>query len=427
MIFRKIKGLHLDGKKELTTHTKYEEFLNPKFVYFPLLPNSNAFVTVGEFVKVNEPIIKRNGAFPYFMYSSVSGRVTSIKKMWHSSGKMVDMLEIENDGKDEVFTESTLENYPCQSENDIIQIMKASGLIGLGGAGFPTYAKYTSEKEVKTLIINAAECEPYLTADYNIIMNFTSELIDGIKYMLKASKASMCFIAIKKTKKDVITALKNIIKDEDNIKIHLLKDVYPAGWERYIVESVLKKKYDSLPIEVGAIVNNVQTAFTLSKIIKNKQPFTKKFVTFSGDGLLKPCNVLVKNGTSVKEIIEFIGGYSSSELIMVAGGPLTGKTVGTDDLILTPELCAVTVLKKNHNKNNPECLGCGKCSSVCPAFLTPTEIKLAFENNDLDLLKELCANKCIQCGLCSYICPSRIEITNIVGRAKEALAKTIKK
>ena len=427
MFFQKIKGLHINGRKELVKSNEVLEYLKPQYVYFPLKTNIiyNPTVNVGDFVKVGTVIANRADHFGHPVCSSVSGKVTGIKKMWHLSGKMVEMLEIENDFKD-TFCDSSFKPSELTKE-EVINSMKNSGLVGLGGGGFPTFAKYI-DKNAEVLIINGAECEPYLTSDYAVMSNYSLKFLKGVSYMQIASNAKRVVIAIKKTKKELINKINkfiNEVEEFNNFELCLLDDVYPAGYEKYIVQKVTKKTYDKLPISIGVIVNNAQTAYQLARIIEDNMPLVEKVVTISGEGLKNPCNVLVKIGTPINEVIEFAGGYHDNYVsgYFVAGGPLTGKGIMFDTLVVTANLSGVCALENTQKENNPNCLGCGKCASVCPMHLTPTEIKLALSHNDVPLLKRLNATKCIECGMCSYVCPSRIEITESVVKAKELVYK----
>ena len=430
MILKKIKGLHINGRKELSAHEPVVEYLNPQFVYIPLKANVlyTPVVSVGDEVLKGQVVANRTDRFGHPVHSPVSGKVTSLnKKMWHSSGKMVEMMEIENDFNEKECYEAP--RYEELTKEMIVDTMKNAGLVGLGGAGFPTYAKYTSNAQADVLIINAAECEPYISADYIIIMNEVDQFLRGVTYMMKAANVKKACVAIKKTKKDAVKVLKEACKNYEGVEVFLLNDVYPAGWEKYIVQQVTKKDYDGLPISAGAIVNNVQTAYMLAAAIEKGQPLIEKFVTLSGEALKHPCNVRVKVGTVLSDVIEHLDGYIEGleEAYFVAGGPMTGKSIMFDNIVVSTNLGAICAIKNEAPKNTPNCLGCGKCATHCPAYLTPTEIKLALQHNDIELLKQLNVTKCVQCGLCSYVCPSRIEMTEFVGKAKDAVMKAARR
>ena len=428
MVSKKIKGLHIEGRKDLSCYKPIKEFLNPKFVYIPLVSGNVRYeqsVQVGEKVLKGQVVVNRTDRFAHPVCSPVSGCVLAIKKMWHPIGRMIEMLEIENDFEEKAIYSLEKEHQNSFTKEEIIEKIKDAGIVGLGGAGFPTYAKYTANTKLDVLIINAAECEPYLSDDYSIIMNYTDEFLRGVSYLMKASGVSCAKIAIKKAYKDAIKVLENALVNYEGIKLQILKNVYPAGWEKYIVQQVTKKNYNNLPSEVGAVVNNVQTAHAVSLALEQNRPLIERIITISGDGIKDPCNVKVKIGSLISDVIESIGGYSDDlgEAYFIAGGPMTAKSIMFDNVVVTPSLSGVTVLRKPKNTDLLPCMGCGKCSTYCPAFLTPTEIKLAYLQNDIELLKDLNVMKCVQCGMCSYVCPSRIEVTETVGKAKEAVIK----
>jgi Na+-translocating ferredoxin:NAD+ oxidoreductase subunit C len=429
MLLRKIKGVHLDGRKDMSTQEPIETYLNPEFIYIPLLAQATpckALVQVGDKVLMGQPVAKRDDRFAHNLHSSVSGEVTGIKKMWHSSGKMLEMLEIKNDFQDKLDPAIRLNNDLDQlTQSVIVERVKNAGVVGLGGSGFPTYAKLTPTVPIHAVLINAAECEPYLTADYMLIKSETDRLMRGLKYTMKAVSAERGIIAIKKTKPAAIAALEAVIANYPGISIHQLNDEYPAGWEKYIVERVLGKTYDRLPSEAGAIVNNVATAIAICDAVEQNMPLIHKVVTVTGEGVAKPHNFLVKVGTKVNELIEKAGGYRDvdADMYFIAGGPMTGTALIFDEVIVNNSLGSIIVKERQEILVNPACVGCGQCSDVCPVFLNPIEIKQTFDSKDIAYLIELNATKCISCGLCSYICPSRIELSDATTRAKALAMK----
>ncbi len=430
-MFIKSKGTHISehkGHKELSSSSPVFEFQNPEYVYIPLVEQNTpceVLVKVGDTVKVGQVVANKTGHFPIPMHASVSGEVVSInQKMWHCSGKMVPTIQIKNDYK-ETKLDTKPNDVESLSKEDIIEIVKACGIVGLGGSGFPAYAKYQVHNPIDYVILNAAECEPYLTADYVLMNNRLDTIIRGLKYIMKAVAAKKAVIAIKENKKTLIEKIRLAIANEDDLSLFLLKDVYPAGWEKYIVQRVTKKDYHSLPCEAGAVVNNVGTAHAVALAVENNQPLVDKIITITGEGINDPQNVHVKIGTNLKEVIKEIGGYTPDldDAYFIAGGPMTGKAIVFDNLIVNRALTSAVVMPKDIREVNPECLGCGKCGDVCPVFLSPIVIKDALLDNDLKKIAQLRPELCMQCGLCSYICPSRIELTDAVVRAKNKVAK----
>lgn len=428
-MFIKSKGTHISehkGHKELSSAAPVFEYMAPEYVYIPLVEANTpceALVKVGDTVKVGQVVATKPGRFPINLHASVSGEVVSVnQKMWHCSGKMVPTIQIKND-----FQETKVESKPYDvdslTKEEIIAIIKDSGIVGLGGASFPAYAKYLTDKKIDYVILNAVECEPYLTGDYKILNNHLDEVLRGLRYIMKAVACDRGVIAIKENKKALIEKIKLAIADQNDLSIFLLKDVYPAGWEKYIVQRVTKKDYHGLPADAGAIVNNVGTAQAICHAIENNQPLVDKIVTVTGEGIKNPQNVHVKIGTNLKEVIQAIGGYAADlgDAYFIAGGPMTGKAVAFDNLIVSRALTSVVVMPKDIREVNPECMGCGKCGEVCPVFLSPIIIKETLEDNDNARLAKLRPQLCVECGLCSYICPSRIELTDAVVRAKNTV------
>jgi len=428
MIFQKTKGIHIDGRKAMSKHLEMEEYFNPQTVYIHLLKNIGPLkpvIEVGSPVKVGQIVAVREGFGEMNVHSSVSGTVTAIKKVWHSSGKMVDALEIKNDFQNTP-DDSIKPNKNADSldRQHLIDLMKQGGLTGLGGAGFPTYVKYITKQKIDTVIINAVECEPYLTCDFSFILKYPEKLFKGLKYFMKAANAKNGVIAFKSYNTQIKEALLPYLREYKNVSFKEIKDVYPAGWEKYVIERVTGKTYDGLPSEIGVIVNNPSTAITFADIVERNIPLISRPITITGEGITEPRNYYVPIGTKVSDLVEMGGGYAKglnpTEAYYIAGGPMTGRAILIDDLIVNDTLGAV-IVKPVVEKLHPECLGCGKCADVCPVYLTPTEIKKALEAKDNKVMELLGADKCIMCGLCSYVCPSHVEITDAVVKAKDTI------
>lgn len=430
MFFRKSNGLHISeypGHKELSLQLDVNTFLKPEYIYIPLTEGGSpceAKVEVGDKVNVGQVVAMRSGRFGLPLHSSVSGEVTSVtKKMWHSSGMMVPCIEIKNDFAETMDASIRPNDVASLTGEDIVRIARDCGIVGLGGSGFPSYVKYGASG-ITTVVVNAAECEPFLTADYTLVKTETAKLIRGIRYVMKATQATKAYIAIKKNKVAAIEILNNALEGIDDIEVFLLKDVYPAGWEKYIIQHIMKKTYKALPSEVGAVVNNVATLVALSEAVEENMPLVKKLVTFTGKGLTAPQNVFVKIGALTNDVIEYIGGYvADTECVFVPGGLMTGKALMFDSMVINRSLGSVIVLPKEKQAPALPCMGCGKCCDVCPVFLSPIEIKRALDAKDNAKLAELRAEKCIACGLCSFICPSRIELTDATTRSRAIVLK----
>ena len=411
---------HLNGHKDLTLEKDVNTSIDPDVVYIPLV-NGNApctpCVKVGDDVKVGTKIAERNDHFYLPLFSSVSGTVTAIEKRMTSALTPADHLVIQNDHKNEKERPFEPLDYTTASWEELHAFCKNAGMLGLGGAGFPTYVKYMKPENVEYLIINAVECEPYLTADYKNIEANMDLLKAGVLGFFKLSKAQK---AVKQ-----IAALKETFKDTD-VEIRVVPNVYPMGWERTLVFQVSGKRYDKLPIEAGCIVNNATTAIAFGNALVNGMPITHKYVTVSGDGIANPQNVYVPVGTTAHDIIDACGGYTAEDVYVIAGGPMMGRTVTKDIFSIAPQNNGLTVLV-NKPVEEVACLRCGRCTENCPSGLQPVRIAAAAKTKDMDALAKLHVMDCIECGLCTYICPSKISVTENVRTGKRFMMMQMKK
>lgn len=419
-----ITGLKIPMKKSISLKNKLSEYLNPEYVYIPLISgnetNISVFVKKDDYVYKGGILGKRQGNFSIPILSSVSGTVVGIVSKYYLNGEYVKCIAIKNDYKE--LTENKLpirDDITNISKNEFIDILKNNAIVGLGGANFPTFAKYDTDKDLKTLIVNAVECEPYITADYVTILEHTEEILECINAILKINKIQECQIAIKKTNTKLIDAFNKFIGTYPNIKIYETPNLYPMGWEKNLVKEIIKKDYKNLPIEVSTVVNNVETIYAIYEALKYNKPLITRNVTFTGEGINKPQNIKVKFGTLASEIIEKFCKYKNSEeLLFIAGGPMMGNSLKTDDLVITPNLNCVLIIKKDDVKSI-QCLRCGLCVKYCPAKLAPVLIKDVCD--DKEKLKIYEANRCIECGLCSYVCPSKINVREYVRKAKQTI------
>lgn len=421
LIFSKMQK-NIAGHKNLTDSVGVVELNTSKVVYIPLANgNSTSFdvlVKAGDSVKVGTNIGVRNDGLVVPIFSSVSGVVRGIEKHKHPLGE-IDHIVIENDQK---FIKDDLEglDYRTASREELVTFTRDKGIVGCGGAGFPTYVKYQKPEGINKVIINAVECEPYITADYKEIQSFVNYLMIGALAMKKMAGASEVTIAIKEDKKDLIEKMRAAIPDS-SVTISAVPNVYPMGWERTLIRHLEKKEYEVLPSELGLIVNNSTTAISLATALETGMPIVEKFVTVSGDALAKPSNFKVLVGTPVHELLS-LAEVTSEEIVLVNGGPMMGNSMDNDEFVITINTNAITVMLENKTEAIP-CLRCGSCSDYCPAGLQPVRIMQAYQAKDWDLVAKLRADKCIECGLCSYVCPSKIEVSQQVILAKRIISK----
>ena len=420
-----MKGLRIINKKEISLKSEMINFLNPNNVFIPLIigteTNISVFVKKGDYVYKGNLLGKSQGKFSLPILASVSGTVIGFEEKYYLNGKKVKCIVIKNDFKELALNKySVVENINQIKKETFIELLKNNSIVGMGGANFPTYIKYSTEQKIKTLIVNAVECEPYITADYVLIVEHAEEILECINAILKINGIDEAYIAIKKYNTKLINAFNKYIGTYPNIKIHETLNIYPMGWEKNVVESVLNRTYDKLPIEIGVVVNNVSTIYAIYERIKYNKPLTSRIVTFTGEGFEIAKNINVKIGTSVREVIEKNLKYKNkSELLFIAGGPMMGNSIPSDDIIVTPNLNCVLVIPKNKELESINCLRCGLCMKYCPAKLTPVLIKDNLNNSDK--LKSYQVNRCIECGLCSFVCPSKINVRDYVRRAKEII------
>lgn len=423
-----IVGKKLDFGKELSKYNKVNAFLKPKYIYIPLVSGSDKNITIvakkGDYVYKGSIVGKSKGNFRIPIYSSVSGIVLGYEEKSYLDGTKVKCIKIENDFKEQTLSNSRAVNKISKySKEDFIKVLQECGVIGLGGAGFPTYVKYNTDKKIDTLIVNAVECEPYITSDYVLVNDKLEEVLEAMDAVIEINGIKEGIIAIKKSNSDLIKRFSNYLGTYPKIRVVGVDNIYPAGWERSIITKVKGVDYHSLPLEKGIVVNNVSTMYAIYEALKYHKPLVERIVTFTGESLKTPQNVLVKNGTLVTDIIEYLGGTINNDYLLIAGGPMMGSDIEDKDLVITANLNCV-LLKEPLEDIIVNCMRCGKCTNVCPAHLSPVLIK-----DNLDNVKKLCklrAKRCIGCGLCSYVCPSKIRLRELVGEAKKKIDSGVK-
>lgn len=396
-------GLKLEKHKEVSINSKIQYFKNPKEIRISL-NGGIPLVEINDYVKKGMKVVKKE-PWNSFICSSISGTVKDIKEK--------DYILIENDDREQ---ELFLDIKPKYTKEECIEQIQNAGIIGLGGAGFPTFIKYKLEN-IHTLVINAVECEPYITADYMLSIYRSKEVIECIEMLMDFYKIKECFIGLKEHNRPLKEAFLKYIK-RSNIHVVEVKDKYPMGWEKSLIRATKHVSYQKLPSEKNIVVNNVSTIYAIYEALTAGKTLTERIVTITGD-IQNPCNVLVKNGTSLKELLEYLK-IDSKEFQIIAGGPMMGKLV-EEDFHLDSTINCLLFLKQNKYEKETTCLRCGKCASVCPVLLEPVLIRDSIK--DLEILKKLNPSRCIECGLCSYICPASIPLRDKVKEAKQRVRK----
>lgn len=416
---------HIPGKKELTEKSEVLHLLPQKEAYIPLVQGRqltfDILVEEGDKVEVGTKLAVTKGGFYVPIYSSVSGTYKGTVKRMHNSMRPQQHMVIECDGLQSRVQAFEPLDYRTATREECVDFVKEAGIVGLGGAGFPTYVKYGKPDGVDCVLINAVECEPYITADYRSIMDGVQDLVTGCQIMQKMADVSHVYICIKESHPDLIEAVNQCTKGAPGVDVKPVPDVYPMGWERVLVREVLHKEYGGLPAEAGAIVGNASTAIAIARAFEHGEAISNKTLTISGEGIKNPHNVVVPVGMPVKEILAACGGYTSESVRLIAGGPMMGKTLVNDMFVIDRAMNAITVLPHVED-DDIACLRCGRCSDHCPAGLQPVRIGEAVKMNDLDAMIQRGAESCIECGLCTYVCPSHINVTENVRKAKRVIA-----
>ena len=422
-----LPGVHLKHAKN-TSELNTVRLPLPQFIRIPMQQymgqEAIPIVSVGDTVYVGQKIGDSTAQMGVPMHSSVSGTVKRIEDCLTSAGRFVKAVVIETDGKQTPFPELA----PPQVSNraEFIAAVRESGLSGLGGAGFPTHMKldYKNMDQVDTLIINGAECEPYITSDYRECMEHPQDIADGIKLVMSYLSLTKCVIGIENNKPKAIALLSEVTDSMSGVSVMPLKSRYPQGAEKVLVYSATGKVIEEgqLPADCGVIVMNISTVSALSKYFKTGMPLISRRLTVDGDAVSQPKNIEVPLGVSIRDVLEFCGCNPEDCRKILMGGPMMGISVPDVDLPIIKNNNAILAFKNSQPSytKTTACIRCGKCTRVCPVKLMPAALERAYDNRNSEALKSLKVNLCINCGCCSYICPAKRDLA-----AKNQLAKAM--
>ena len=432
-------GTHPPEKKECSNKKSIEIAISPKLVYIPLQQHigtpANAIVKIGDYVKVGQKIGEAQGFVSCNIHSSVSGKVIDIKKHDIAGGVGI-CIVIENDFKEDlhesVKPKGSIDNL---TKEEITNIVKESGIVGMGGATFPTHVKILPppDKRIDVIILNGAECEPYLTADHRLMLEETDYILYGLKALMKALDVKRGYIAVEGNKKDAILKLKEFNKSYKDIEVVELKVKYPQGAEKQLIYSCTKREVPSgkLPMDVGVLVNNVSTAAQIARSIKTGMPLIDRITTVTGSCINESKNLKIKIGTLVSEVINQCGGFKDNKDLgkIIMGGPMMGIAQYSLDIPVTKATSGILCLDNEESKiyKVQNCLRCGRCVDVCPAFLEPLYISAYSLKNEFEVCERYNALDCIECGSCSFICPSRRPLLESIRLSKREIIKNKRK
>ena len=391
---------------------------------------AKAIVKVGDEVLVGQKIAEAGGFISAVVVSSVSGKVKKIEPRVTAGGAKSISIVIENDGQ-YTAVEGLGEDRDATklSKQEIRDIVREAGIVGLGGAGFPTNVKLTPKDESKIdyIIVNGAECEPYLTCDYRMMMEEPERLIGGIKVMLQLFENAKAVIGVENNKPKAIEKLRALVKDEPKISVEALRTKYPQGGERSLIYAVTGREINSsmLPADAGCVVDNVNTVMAIYDAVCKKTPILERVITITGDAIKEPQNFKVRTGMNYNDIIEAAGGFKADPKKILSGGPMMGQAMYTTDVPVTKNSSSLTCFLEDEVEKNPEspCIRCGRCGEVCPEFLVPVLMMKSCMNGDSAGYEKLYGMECIECGSCSYICPARRPLTQAFKQMKRRIGE----
>ncbi|MBF1028997.1 MAG: electron transport complex subunit RsxC [Lachnospiraceae bacterium] len=433
-----VGGVHPYGGKELTMDKPIKPVLPKGDLVYPLSQHIGApakpVVAVGDSVLTGQMIAEAGGFVSAPIYATVSGKVKAIEPRRLATGGMCQSIIIENDGKYDAVEMKPSKPYEEMSAQDKIDAVRNAGIVGMGGAGFPTAVKFAPKEpeKIEYVIANCAECEPYLTSDYRRMIEDPEQLIGGLKIAVSIFPNARGILAVEDNKPEAIAKLEELTKDEDKITVKALQTKYPQGGERMIIHACTGRDINSrmLPADVGCIVDNVDTLCAVYRAVMRGEPLMERIVTITGDAITDPCNYRVRIGTNYKELIDAAGGFVKEPAKIISGGPMMGFAVFDLDVPTTKTASAMTCLTEDvvAELAPSACINCSRCVDVCPEHLIPKNLADAVEHNEEEKFLHQYGMECIECGSCSYICPARRQLAQLIkGMRKIQMGKMKKK
>ncbi|MBR0425041.1 MAG: electron transport complex subunit RsxC [Clostridia bacterium] len=433
-------GVHPRGHKELSREMPLRAYNPVGDLVFPLAQHigkpAKPIVIKGDPVLAGQCIAEADGFVSANIICSCSGKVKAIEKRRTIAGTMQECIVVENDGQFtavEAYTER--EELSSLSNEEIIARVKNAGIIGLGGAGFPTHVKLMPKVPlgIRFVIANGAECEPYLTCNDQLMRSSAKGILEGMEVVLKLFPNAEGIVAIESNKPEAIAAMQKAVNGHPRIRVLKMRTKYPQGGERSLIKAIAGIDYpiNKLPADVGCIVSNVGTLYAIGRAVHYREPLFRHVLTVTGEAIAAPCNFIVRDGTSFAELIEACGGIREGKeaVKVLSGGPMMGIAVGTTDVPVTKTTNAITVLAEDAvelaEKQMTACLHCGRCTTVCPSGLMPQMMADAITAGDMERYEnKLHGLDCVACGSCTYICPAKRPLTQAFKQTKaELMAK----
>lgn len=432
-------GIHPYEGKELSKEHPIEKYLPKGDLVYPLSQHIGApsvpCVKKGDTVLAGQKIADAGGFVSVPLHASVSGTVKGIEKRLNATGSMVDCIVIENDQQyqETEFQEARLEDL---TKEEILNRIKEGGVVGMGGAGFPTHVKLAPKdpSKIEYILVNGAECEPYITSDYRRMIEEPEKVVKGLQVILTLFDSAKGYICIEDNKPDCIAKMKELVKDIDRIEVKEMMTKYPQGGERTLIYAATGREINStmLPADVGCVVDNVETVISVYKAVILGRPVNSRVVTVTGDGIKEPKNLLVLAGTDMSELVDAAGGLKGKIAKAISGGPMMGFALYDLHVPCTKTTSAFLFLEHDAVSEAQEiqtaCINCGRCVSVCPGHVLPARLAKLAERGDMAGFEALDGMECCECGCCSYICPAKRPLTqSIKSMRKMVLASRRKK
>lgn len=432
------RGVHPFEGKELSEGCAIKSISAPDTLVYPLSQHIGApaipMVAPGDRVLRGQMIAESGGFVSAPVHSAVSGTVRAIEKRLTLNGAKEECIVIDNDGADEAADGvGTQRDADSLSADEILEIIKSSGIVGLGGAGFPTGVKLSPKNadDIDTLIINGSECEPYLTADCRIMLERADEIVKGIKAALKLFPNARAVIGIENNKEEDFRLLSEKTAQDDKISVYELKTKYPQGGERQLIYAVTGRKINSkmLPADMGCIVINTATCYAIYEAVYKNIPLIHKVMTITGEAVNSPCNLDVPIGMSYAEVLNAAGGAKEDTVKFLSGGPMMGIAMSTLDVPVVKTSASILAFSTDDvaQIKTTACIHCGRCASVCPEILIPQLMAKAVKSENFSSFERLGGMECIECGCCTYVCPAKIPLTQMFKHGKASVRAAAKK
>ena len=430
-------GIHPYDGKDISKNTSIKEYLPKGELVYPLSQHIGApakpIVKKGDMVLAGQKIAEADGYISAPVHATVSGTVKAIEPRRVVTGDGVMSIVIENDKEYREVIFEQPKPVEVLLKEEIVDMIREAGVVGMGGAGFPTHVKLSPSNpdKIDFVVVNCAECEPYLTSDYRRMVEESEKLIEGLKIILRLFDKARGILAVEDNKQDCIKILKKLTEKEDRISVTTLKTKYPQGSERHLLYAVTGRAIHSsmLPADVGCIVNNVDTVVSIYHAVKEGKPVMHRIVTVSGDCIKNPGNYMVRIGTNYAELVEEAGGFVTEPAKIVSGGPMMGFALFDVNVPATKTSSALLCFSRDEvsEAKQTACINCGRCVEVCPGRVVPSRLAVLADRNDKEAFEKMNGMECCECGCCSFICPAKRQLTQSIKSMRRMILADRKK